>query len=271
MSTIIVGFDFSTGSANAVDLTIDIANRWNSDICLVYVKDKNEDEAPIRAEIERRNEAVAPLLKGIKMDYVICEGKVHEQLAEQAKQHDALMVIVGTNGMSGYEKNWIGKNTYRTITESPVPVLSIREGYDFHKDLQHIIIPLDSTTATRQKVPFAARMAKTFGAQVHLLGLYTSESNDIRILVNNYVSQVEKYLDQYGIPHTTVCLDARKNLTATTLEYAEKTNADLIVIMTEQEKSMNSWLIGSYAQQMLHLSTCPVLSVRPEQIGSESR
>lgn len=271
MNTIIVGFDFSAGSANAVDLTIDIANRWHSNICLVYVKDKNEDEAPIRAEIERRNEAVAPLLKGIKMDYVICEGKVHEQLAGQAKKLDALMVIVGTNGMSGYEKNWIGKNTYRTITESPVPVLSIREGFNFHKDLQRIIIPLDSTSATRQKVPFATRMAKTFGAEVHLLGLYTSESHDIRNLVNNYVSQVEKYLDQYGIKHVTNCIDAHKNLTVTTLEYAEQIQADLIVIMTEQEKAMNSWLIGNYAQQMLHMATCPVLSIRPEQIGSESR
>ena len=38
MNNIIVGFDFSTGSANAVDLTIDIANKWKSDIRLVYVK-----------------------------------------------------------------------------------------------------------------------------------------------------------------------------------------------------------------------------------------
>lgn len=38
MNNIIVGFDFSSGSANAVDLTIDIANRFQSDIRLVYVK-----------------------------------------------------------------------------------------------------------------------------------------------------------------------------------------------------------------------------------------
>ena len=54
MNNIIVGFDFSTGSANAVDLTIDIANKWKSDIRLVYVKKEGEDETPIREEIERR-------------------------------------------------------------------------------------------------------------------------------------------------------------------------------------------------------------------------
>lgn len=271
MNNIIVGFDFSSGSANAVDLTIDIANRWQSDIRLVYVKEKEEDEAPIRAEIERRNEGVAHLLKGIKLEYVIREGKVAEQLSLQATEDQALMVVVGTNGMSGFETNWIGKNTYRTITDCPVPVLSVREDFNFKKDLERIVVPLDSTTETRQKVPFAARMAKTFGAEIHLLGLYTSDSKDIRVLVDGYVEQVEHFLDKFDVRHVTEFINAHKNLTVSTLEYADKVNADLIVIMTEQEKALTSWLLGNYAQQMLHLSKHPILSIRPEQIGSQSR
>ena len=222
MNKIIVGFDFSTGSANAVDLTIDIANKWQSDIRLVYVKKEGEDETPLREEIERRNAGVAHLLKGIKLEYVIREGKVSEQLAAQAEEDEALMIVVGTHGMSGFETNWIGKNTYRTITDSPVPVLSVREDFDFRKDLENIVIPLDSTTETRQKVPFATRMAKTFGSTIHLLGLYTSDSKDIKGLVNGYVEQVEKYLDKYDVKHTTEYVDAKKNLTVTTLEYADK-------------------------------------------------
>ena len=214
---------------------------------------------------------MAHSLKGIKLEYVIREGKVSEELAAQALEDQALMIVVGTNGMSGYEKNWIGKNTYRTITDSPVPVLSVREGFDFRKDLEKIVVPLDSTTETRQKVPFAARMAKTFGSTIHLLGLYTSESKDIRTLVDGYVDQVEKFLDKYEVKHETEFVDASKNLTVTTLEYADKVNADLIVIMTEQEKALTSWLLGNYAQQMLHLSKHPILSLRPEQIGSQSR
>ena len=271
MNNIIVGFDFSTGSANAVDLTIDIANKWKSDIRLVYVKKEGEDETPIREEIERRNAGVAHLLKDIKLEYVIREGKVSEQLAAQAEEDEALMIVVGTHGMSGFETNWIGKNTYRTINDSPVPVLSVREDFNFRKALENIVIPLDSTTETRQKVPFATRMVKTFGSTIHLLGLYTSDSKDIKGLVNGYVEQVEKYLDKYEVAHHTEYVDAKKNLTVTTLEYADQINADLIVIMTEQEKALTSWLIGNYAQQMLHLSKHPILSIRPEQIGSQSR
>ncbi len=146
-------------------------------------------------------------------------------------------------------------------------MLSIREDFDFHKALETIIVPLDSTTETRQKVPFAARMAKTFGSTIHLLGLYTSDSKDIRGLVNGYIDQVEKYLEKYEVKHVTEFVEAKKNLTVTTLEYADKVNADLIVIMTEQEKALTSWLIGTYAQQMLTLSKHPILSIRPEEIS----
>ena len=44
MSNILVGFDFSAGSAYAVDLAINIANRIGLDLRLVFVKEKDQDE-----------------------------------------------------------------------------------------------------------------------------------------------------------------------------------------------------------------------------------
>ena len=267
MSKVLVGFDFSTGSAYAVDLAIDIANRLKSDLRLVYVKEKDQDEAPIREEIERRNAGVAHLLKGIKMEYVIREGKVSQELCAQAKEDDAQLIIVGTHGMSGFEKNWIGRNTYRTIAGSEVPVLTIREDFNFNKNLDRIVVPLDSTADTRQKVPYAARFAKLFGSELHILGLYTSDNKSIKHIVDGYVRMVDTYLTKAEVNHVCKCVDVPKNLTVTTLEYADEVNADMIVIMTEQESSLTSFLLGTYAQQMLTMSHRPILSIRPEQVN----
>lgn len=271
METIIVGFDFSSGSAYAVDLAIDIANRWQANINLVYVKEHDEDETPIREEIERRNQGVAHLLRNIKLRYTIREGKVATELASQADEDNASLIIVGTYGMSGPKNNWIGVNTYRTIAESSVPVLTLREDYNFKKDLERIVVPLDSTAATRQKLPMALKFAKTFHSQIDILGLYTSDFSDIREVVNNYVAQVENYLKHHDIPFTTKCLKVASNLTQTTLDYASEIQADMIVIMTEQESKFKNLLLGSYAQQMLHQSTIPTLTVRPEDINSNCR
>lgn len=267
MSKVIVGFDFSKGSAYAVDFAIDIANKFQHDLCLVYVKEKDQDEGPIREEIERRNAGVAHLLQGIKMDYVIREGKVSRELCAQAKEDGAFLIIVGTHGMSGFEKNWIGRNTYRTIAEAPAPVLTIREDFNFRKSLERIVVPIDNSPDTRQKLAAAANFAKVFGSELHILGLYTSEAKSIRAIVNAYVNQVDNYLTKAEVNHVVKFVDVPKNLTVTTLEYADEIDADMIVIMTEQESSLTSFLLGNYAQQMLTLSSRPVLSVRPEEVN----
>lgn len=266
MSKIVVGFDFSSGSAYAVDLAIDIANRWQSDLCLVYVKEKNEDEAPIRSEIERRNAGVAHLLKGIKMEYVLREGNPATELTRLAKDEEALLLVVGTHGMSGMKKSLLGRNSYKTIEESTVPVLIVREDFNFSKALETIVVPIDSSDDTRQKAAQAAVFAKTFGATIHLLGLYTSSMVDVRNIVNNYVKMVERFLDKAEVNYVTKYVDANGNVTTATLEYANEVGADLITIMTEQESNLTSLFLGTYAQQMINESKIPVLTVRPSTV-----
>ena len=260
MNRVVVGFDFSSGSAYAVDLAIDIANRWGSDIRLVYVKEKAEDETPIRSEIERRNAGVAHLLKGIKLEYVIRQGNPADELTRQAAEDNAALLIVGTHGMSGVKKSVLGRNSYKTIEQSPVPVLIVREDFNFSKALENI----------RQKVPQAAMFAKTFGSTIHLVGLYTTTASSVRQVVNNYIGMVQRYLDKLDVKYVTRLVDVEKNVTLSTLEYAEKINADMIVIMTEQEKSLSSLLLGNYAQQMINLSNMPVLTVRPTNVLADT-
>ena len=270
MNKVVVGFDFSSGSAYAVDLAIDIANRFESDIRLVYVKEKNEAEGPIREEIERRNAAVAPLLKGIKLEYVLRQGNPADELTAQAREDKAALLIVGTHGMSGMKTSMLGRNSYKTIEQSPVPVLIVREDFNFNKALETIVVPLDNSDDTRQKVAAAAMFAKAFGSTIHLLGLYTAKAADVRGIVDGYVKMVEKFLEKNEVNYTTKFIDVSKNVTADTLDYANAVNADMIAIMTEQESNLSSLILGTYAQQMINQSRIPVLSVRPKDVMANS-
>ncbi len=245
MNKVVVGFDFSSGSAYAVDLAIDIANRWQSDIRLVYVKEKNEDEKPIREEIERRNAGVAHLLKGIKLEYVLRQGNPAEQLAKQAEEDEASLVVVGTHGMSGMKKGILGRNTYKTVELSPAPVLLLREDFNFNKQLETIVVPIDSSDNTRQKAGQAATFAKTFGATIH-------------------------HFDKTGVQYQTKFIEVGKNVSLDTIDYANSVNADLIAIMTEQESSLSNLIMGNYAQQMLTNSKIPVLTVRPRRVLADT-
>ena len=51
----------------------------------------------------------------------------------------------------------MGSTAVRIVQEATCPVLSIREGFNFHKDLERILVPLNMTTNSRQKLPVAVR------------------------------------------------------------------------------------------------------------------
>lgn len=271
MEEIIVGIDFSKGSECAIELAIDMANKMRKNIKLVYVVSPSGEEMPIEEIGSKINDLItkyADKLIGGNFKYEVVKGKVSEKLSLIAKEEEASYVVVGTHGTSGYEKDWIGRNAYKTIEETECPVLTIRENFNFNKDLENIVVPIDSSMETRQKMPYVVKIAKLFKSTVRILGLYTSES--IITVVDKYIEQVEKYLTNFDIPYT-VEKTACENITTATLEYADSIKADMVVIMTEQEKSFSNLVIGSYAQQMIHHSMIPVLTIRPEEINSASR
>ncbi len=280
MKEIIVAIDFSKGSLYALELAIDIANKTSANIMMVWVDSDTDTDTEFAMGSEARNDAklhiekiqseFQPKLLNSTLSYKLRKGRVYSEIANQAKYNDADLIIAGTHGASGFEKMWMGSNAFRIVTYAPCPVITIRYGFNFKKKLEKIILPIDSSTDTRQKVPFACRMAKYFDAEIHVLGLYTTTLKAIRRKVDTYVTQVEKYMDENNVKHVTNFLDA-DNTTTTTIEYSQQVNADLIVIMTEQEKTAANFWLGPYAQQMVNNSPVPVLSIQPVEINNAAR
>ncbi len=275
MDTIIVGIDFSKGSDCAIDLAIDLANRWGNQLKLVYVLSTKYDSALMSDqeindkinEVIKRHESK---LHTGKLECIIRHGRVYRELNAVAEEEGAWLIVVGSHGTSGYERNWIGKNAYRTITEATLPVLTIRENFNFNKALEKIVLPLDSSMETRQKVTHAIKFARAFNSEVYVLGLYSSGVADVRNIVDKYVEQTEKVLVASGI-RCSVSKMETENVTQTTLEFAEQISADLIMIMAEQETTMSNILLGSYAQQMIHHSLTPVLTIHSTDLHGAAR
>lgn len=210
------------------------------------------------------------LLNGV-IDYKIRKGKVHLEVANQAKYNDASLVIAGTHGVTGFEEFWIGSNAYRIVTYAPCPVITVRANYEAKPTISKIVVPIDSTLETRQKIPFSAKMAKLFGAEIHILSLYSTTIKAVRYKVDNYAKQVAKYLDEENVPYIFRTEDA-ENITNATIQYSTEVDADMIAIMTEQETTTSNLFLGAYAQQMVNHSPIPVLSIHArEYIRIQSR
>jgi len=271
---IIVGVDFSKGSVHALKFAMNVANKITANVMLVHVMKPtreeslfSDDRSELRREAKKRLEEMIEQhrfwIRGGKLMYKVRSGKVEKEIVNQAKYHDAYMIVVGTHGISGFEPFWIGSNAYRIVVNSPCPVVTIRYGMDASKRLSKIVLPIDSTKESRQKVPFVTELARLFKAEVLIVGLVTSGA--MRNLVASYCKQVEKHLLQENVINSIHLVDA-ENITDATIRFAKENNGDLIAIMTEQETTLSNLLMGSYAQQMINHSHLPVLSLRAKNL-----
>ena len=276
MKKILVAVDFSVCSFNALEHAINIANKAEAGVEMMFVikPDSSREmftEGPqtlssmVKDKFDEMLEKYQPLMGNNTLSYLIREGKVYHEIVKEADRKEIFLVMAGTHGASGFEEFWIGSNANRIVSALRKPVITIRGGVSINRNLERIVLPLDSTPETRQKVPFTAYMAKIFNAEVHILRVYSSSVMAIVRRIDSYAEQVVKHLEEENIRYVLESLQA-ENLTDSTIEYALKINANLISIMTEQEISAKNILLGPYAQQMLNHSPISVLSIHPKDL-----
>jgi nucleotide-binding universal stress UspA family protein len=168
------------------------------------------------------------------------------------------LIVLSTHGASGFEELFIGGNAYKITSHSKNPVITVRRGR-IPANIDRIVLPLDFTFQTREKVPYTVELAKMFGSEIHLLTISLSKIESTEKLLHQYAKQVTDYLDNHKTSYKVEHLHGG-NLTDLTLDYSRSVNADLISIMTEQEKSLSNLLLGNYAHQFINKAFIPVLS-----------
>lgn len=276
MSNIVVGIDFSRSSIKAFEYALGVASGTGLDIKLVYVS-KTRDIDTILPEGSKGKPTSAE--KGFdklvskyestipgKITYRILTGKIYEEITNLAKYTESWLIIAGAHGMSGFEEFWVGNNATKIITHANKPVITIKKNYKLKaKPIEKIVIPIDSTFETIQKVPFIIELAKHFKAQLNVLSLYSSKIKNIEERVDNNTKEALSLIIKSGLRYINEKA-VSDNITRATIEYAEKRNADMISIMTEQEFSSQTVLMGTYAQQMVNQSPIPVLSYKTRMV-----
>ena len=275
MKTLLVATDFSKNSLHVLEYAIMFANKLEASIHLVWVDNSSlEDnlidtiEEGLRIEKKRYLQKLVsdykPKVPGEKLQYHLKKGKVYQEIGKTARQLKADIIFTGTHGVTGFEQYWIGSNAYRIMTSAPCPVITARSDYNFAHGISTILLPLDSSLETKQKLPFTVELAKRFNATIHLLKVYNSPIGVIRKRIDSFGREAEKCLQDKKITYLIESVEA-VNVAASILEYADNNNVDLITIMTEQNITTANKFLGPYAQQLINGAKVPVLSLRDKE------
>ncbi|MBN2482066.1 MAG: universal stress protein [Bacteroidales bacterium] len=272
MKNFVVPIDFSNESLNGLKMAILFSKKKAVDIQMIYVLVKsNESSRPkMENELEYAEEnfnkilkEYTPLLgKDSRLEYIIKSGRIYQQVVEQASLKPDTVITASTHGASGFQEFFIGSNAYRIISATDSPVITLRKN-ECPATISKIVMPIDLSSDTRQKVPFTTEIAALFGAEIHVLGIYTSKSPYYSKKMKTYVSQVSGYVE--GRTNSVIHEVHGDNVSDLVVNYSAAIDANLISITTETTAGI-SLIIGNTAHQILNKSDCPVLCQTPKAL-----
>ena len=269
--------DFSQTAAVALEHATLLAEKINARLTILNVRESfaeymilqeygipGREDKDYFAHVEAKLEKLAGEIRkrGITVETASTAGKIADEVSKFVKEKKVSDVVIGMHGLKGRDSYFMGGNAHRIVNSTNVPVLQV-DKHAHTSDYKTILMPVDSSFHTREKIPYATSLAKKYNAEIRLIALQTSRDEEIRQNVLKVLNQIEKYIADNGVPFQST-VRTSDNLSDDTLQYADEINADLIVIMSEQEKTLNGLFLGSYAQQLVNQATRPVLTVPPK-------
>lgn len=276
---ILVPIDFSDQSMIALGQSYNLARLTMADLTLINVIDdsyqlpffsKKEDktmERKIQKALEKLAEDTANE-SGIRVNILVAKGKVYEEISKAAKKLKCSFIIMGTNGSVGLKK-FIGSNALRVIREAPCPVITIK-GKKHRPGCKNIVLPLDLSKETKEKVNKAMEIAVLFGSTIHLVSILTTDDEFIVNKLKRQMHQVHDHIREHNISCSVEFIHG-DDVAEDVVSYAKKIKADLIMIMTQEEANWTDIMfISSSAQKIINSSEVPVVSIRPKERKASS-
>lgn len=275
MKSIVVGIDFQNQSYSAMKFAVNMAIKVDCYVMLVFINksDKSKDifqrpKDKIYEEVEKRfNQLIdkyTDLLDRNRFSYKIREGRIPEEIDKQAIESRAEMIVIGTHGKTGL-KLFSNSMAFQIVEKASVPVVTIKDGATINTDIKTILVPIDATLESRQKVPFTVRLAKIYNAEVHMLAMYHSKVKMVQENIISYTKQAAEYLESKSIDFVVKSIET-EDIVKSTIDYSEDINADVISSMTVQLSTTSNIWKGSFAEQLIERSHVPVLNIQPKEL-----
>jgi nucleotide-binding universal stress UspA family protein len=264
-NTIIVPTDFTSVAECALTHAIGIATRQS--VCQIILlniisKEKEINEAQSKLE-ELIKKYTIPSHINIKGATKI--GSIFEDIGNFASEMDAKLIVMGTHGVKGMQ-HIMGSYAVKVITNSKVPFIVVQER-KFREGYKDILLPMDFSKETKQKLSMTISVAKSFGSKVHIF--YPNASDEhFKQTVSNNVALAKNELRQNQIEFDVQETTSSGNFVKNMLSYAASADIDLIAVVNSQESGFPEIFAGTDERTIItNEAQIPVLIVNPVKSG----
>lgn len=207
-----------------------------------------------------------PALKG---EFIIKNGEVDETILEAIRSDSAIeYIVIGFNGSRGLRKKILGDHTVRIIRQSPVPVVTVKHNCTIKK-YNTIILPLDLTRETTQKVSKAIELAKVYkGTTIKVISVLFSVEEFVVNKLTRQMEEVRNLIEENGVicsAEIIKTIKGEETQAQVIIDYASKVEADLILVMSQPESGIKEIVADDDLTELINDSDIPVLSIVPKR------
>lgn len=261
---VLVPHDYTSVADCAISHAAKIAKSYEGDVYLLHVVGKSK-------EVESNREKLTKIAKdaennfGVKVSPIVRIGNIFEDIGDVASEIGAGYIVMGTHGARGMQKI-MGSHAIKVISHSKVPFVVVQEKGPSETDAyDDIVVPIDYSDVTKQKLQIAASIALHFNSRVHLFAAKESDEF-LQTKLNRELTFAKNYFTEKSISYTIENAEESGGFKKQLVKYAGKINADMIAIVNTQEGSLLPDFFGSDEQEVIaNEAQIPVIITNPTQ------
>jgi len=258
--TLLVPWDFTEVAEDALQHAIKISKRLDNNIKLIHVVKslKKGEEA-----LEELNKDIKKLTVKYKVELapLVLEGSLFHVISDYASENNVSMVIMGTHGIKGMQK-FTGSYALKVIVGSKIPFIVIQAPPSKKDTFKDIVFPLDYRSEAKQKLQWALFLVKYFEVKINII-IPTIKDKSLNNKLMANVHFAEKILDKYDCDYDLHKIEG-SNSAEESIAFAQKVDADMILIMTTKGIGITDYVLGAQEQYIIaNTAKIPIMVVNP--------
>ncbi len=276
-SGLLLPTDFQNPSRRALLHGIKLATGLGAQLTLLHViktpTDRSHQAPDSRSLRALRTSALLELgrlirtakERGVSAQPLLLYGDPIGCIVETALRGLTDMIVMGTEGRTGWDRLRIGSTTQGVVCQAPCPVLTVHGGlagdvfrHPAKVRLRRVLIGTDFSSDADSALQVVHGLAPMLQATVRIV--HASQASSDNGHADRTIGRYVRQLRSVGIEADGVCVPG--DPVETILTQATVYQADLLAVGTRGQRGLSRVILGSVAEALIKRAGCPVLTVR---------
>lgn len=273
-NVILVPTNFSSRANIAYRQSINFAERTNGDVYLLHVIPQKTNKVNLDVEIDVIHNQVLKLVEECdsnlrrKIHTRIEYGTVNSTIIKVEKELGPDFMFIGSDAARNDHNRSI---TLKLIDKISCPMVVFAGRFD-KVGCEKIVLPVDLTKETKQKVDLTQKIARIYGSKVYVVSANSASDDETLQQLNKRIADVKAIFDKLNIECETKILKTEHSVEAmanAVNDFADDIEASAIVIMTRQETKLQKFFVGSMATELIKKANVPIVCVSPKELNNK--